>query len=81
MYKKYKHTKARELIIEYKDYNEFIFKKCNFPKPDKSWITTNWKSWKQIEEWTKLNGWKEVKEPITEVDYLNAFQDNFKDGG
>ena len=86
MYKKYKYKHGQGMYIEYQDdlvNGPMIFKKSKFEGGpiDKYWIPTNWKSWQQITDWTKDNGWKEIKELHTEVDYLNAFQDNFKDGG
>ena len=84
MYKKYRHKFNHDMIIEYRDdiHDKLIYNRHNFGDPiEEHYRLSNWDSWKQIEDWTNDNGWREVKELVTEMDYLNAFQQNFKYGG
>jgi hypothetical protein len=82
MYKKYKY---KDMYLEYRDglNGETIFKKMSILNgpTDVNWLPTHWTSWDDVINYAKVCWWEEVNKPITEIDYLNAFKFNFKDGG
>ncbi len=78
-FKRYKCSFGQYKNVYYKEVNGIFY----YGRPFTKYEVCRWKSWKDIDNWARRNGYKEVKKfvPLTEVQWLDKVCQNFKEDG